>query len=104
MSIRTESQYESAIDEMMGMHRYIVDFVEDGADTNELVRLFLFRGLPFRDRSASDDRLIDAYDALSERLKGDFTSFAHRRVTGHAKSRVDRYIDYLELIHQEDAA
>lgn len=94
MSRYTEAQYEDAIEEMMGKPRYVADFIFDGAETEELLRLVLSRGLPLRDRSASDDRLVDAYDAQIEALRAAFAKFAHEGKSTKRASRVDEYLDY----------
>jgi hypothetical protein len=94
MSRYSDDTYEIAVDEMMGQPRYIADFICDGADTEELIRLVLSRGLPLRDRSAQDDRLIDKYDEQIDALKAAFTKFAHEGKSAKRASRVDEYLDY----------
>lgn len=94
MSRYSDATYESAIDEMMGQPRYIADFIFDGAETEELVRLLLSRGLPLRDRTASDDRLIDKYDEQITALRDAFTKFAHGGKGAKRASRVDEYLDH----------
>jgi hypothetical protein len=93
MSRYSDTTYEAAIDEMMGMPRYIADFIFDGAETEELVRLLLSRGLPLRDSTASDDRLLDKYDEQITALRDAFTKFAHGGKSAKRASRVDEYLD-----------
>lgn len=93
----TDDQCEAAIEEMMGQQRYMQDFFFHGPDLEQLVALVMSRGLPLRDRTASDDRLIDSYEAVRDQLRTEFTNFAHIQVTdgkGGSRSRVERYIDY----------
>lgn len=104
MSSYTDTQRADAIEEMMSKRRYILEFIEDGADLQVLVCLFLSRGLPFRDRSQRDDDLIDVYDDEERLLKAQFSRFAESTQTGRMRSRVDTYLDYLETIRLEDAA
>lgn len=94
MSRYSDADYEAAIEEMMGMPRYIADFICDGAETEELVRLLLSRGLPLRDRSAQDDRLLIKYDEQITALRDAFTKFAHEGKSAKRASRVDEYLDY----------
>jgi hypothetical protein len=94
MSRYSDSTYETAIDEMMGMPRYIADFIFDGADTEVLLRLVLSRGLPFRDGTPRDGRLLDKYNEQIDALKEAFTKFAHEGKSAKRVSRVDEYVDY----------
>ena len=97
MSRYSEAEIATAIEEMMGMPHYVEKFIFDGVDTDGLVRLVLSRGLPLRDRTASDDDLIDAYDAQIDALGEAFTTWAKGgKVAGrpNSPSRVEKYLDY----------
>ncbi|HEY4292090.1 hypothetical protein [Luteibacter sp.] len=102
MSRYSDAQYTDAIEEMMDMPRYIADFIFDGAGTEEVVRLLLSRGLPFRDGTARDGRLLDKYNEQIDALKAAFTKFAHEGKSAKRASRVDEYLDY--RTQMEDAA
>ncbi|NID15000.1 hypothetical protein [Luteibacter yeojuensis] len=103
MSRYSDAEYEAAIEEMMDQPRYIADFIFDGAETEELVRLLLSRGLPFRDGTARDGRLLDRYNEQIDALKAAFTTFAHEGKTAKHASRVDAFLDY-QRQQMEDAA
>ncbi|KAF1008960.1 MAG: hypothetical protein GAK28_00592 [Luteibacter sp.] len=104
MSRYSEDEYEQAIEEMMGMPRYVEAFIFDGADTDVLMRLLLSRGLPLRDRTPEDDHLIDRYDTAIDALRAAFTRFAHQGKTAKHASRVDAYLDHMHQQRLEDAA
>ncbi|SEO76906.1 hypothetical protein SAMN02800692_2026 [Luteibacter sp. UNC138MFCol5.1] len=105
MSAYTDQQREDAIEEMMGMHRYVEDFLFEGeADPTQLVSLLMVRDLPLRTRDHRDDALADAYDAQREMFSDAFRAFAYRTQAGQPHSRVDMFLDHQHAIHMEYAA
>lgn len=94
----TEAEIEAAIEEMMGMPHYIEKFIFDGVDTDGLVRLALGRGIPLRDGSYSDGRLLCAWDDQITLLRDEFTTWAKGGKIANrpsSRSHVEKYLDYL---------
>lgn len=105
MSHWTEEQRDDAIEEMMGMARYVEDFLFQGeVDATETIRLLMSRDVPLNTHDARDDSLKDAYDEQRELMRTAFVAYAHSSQAGQRGSRVDLYLDYLSRTHMEDAA
>lgn len=105
MSHWTEDQRDDAIEEMMGMARYVEDFLFQGeVDPTETIRLLMSRDVPLNNREPSDDHLKDAYDEQRDLFRAAFVKYANGSQAGQHSSRVETYLNYQHQTHMEDAA